>query len=358
MSSYLINGNGKVFLTEGIKKVIREAKTYIKACNFLFQDKDIIQLLKEAAKRGVAIFIISNIRLQDYQEDSAGNNYGNDTTLPNLNDLKLLGCHVHLLKELHAKFIISDGEQGIIMSANFASNSINKNTETGVFVYEEELEDLEYVFEKLYLSSDITDIDRNEYRNILSKHVNYVKLDVTQHLKSGTKYTIRSTKADNNLYHSNVKTIYDSILEIIKGSKQYLYIVTWHFKAINELPGFLYEIKNAIKRGVKVVLYSNMYGSSPSLKTSIEEINKLKSLGCVVYGDDNNHSKCILSEKDGILFTANIDGKQGLLNGFEVGIKLTNEQRAIADNHIKDLVQASKDRKLNNKQKDKYGRNK
>ena len=204
MSSYLINGNGKVFLTEGIKKVIREAKTYIKACNFLFQDKDIIQLLKEAAKRGVAIFIISNIRLQDYQEDSAGNNYGNDTTLPNLNDLKLLGCHVHLLKELHAKFIISDGEQGIIMSANFASNSINKNTETGVFVYEEELEDLEYVFEKLYLSSDITDIDRNEYRNILSKHVNYVKLDVTQHLKSGTKYTIRSTKADNNLYHSNV----------------------------------------------------------------------------------------------------------------------------------------------------------
>ena len=109
---------------------------------------------------------------------------------------------------------------------------------------------------------------------------------------------------------------------------------------------------------MKVVLYSNMYGSSPSLKTSIEEINKLKSLGCVVYGDDNNHSKCILSEKDGILFTANIDGKQGLLNGFEVGIKLTNEQRAIANNHIKDLVQASKDRKLNNKQKDKYGRNK
>ena len=256
MSSYLINGNGKVFLTEGIKKVIREAKTYIKACNFLFQDKDIIQLLKEAAKRGVAIFIISNIRLQDYQEDSAGNNYVNDTTLPNLNDLKLLGCHVHLLKELHAKFIISDGEQGIIMSANFASNSINKNTETGVFVYEEELEDLEYVFEKLYLSSDITDIDRNEYRNILSKHVNYVKLDVTQHLKSGTKFTIRSIKADNNLYHSNVKTIYDSILEIIKGSKQYLYIVTWHFKALKELPGFLYEIENAIKKGVKVVLYS------------------------------------------------------------------------------------------------------
>ena len=146
MSSYLINGNGKVFLTEAIKKVIREAKAYLKACNFLFQDKDIIQLLKEAAKRGVAIFI----RLQDYQEDSAGNNYGNDTTLPNLNDLKLLGCHVHLLKELHAKFIISDGEQGIIMSANFASNSINKNTETGVFVYEEELEDLEYVFVHTY----------------------------------------------------------------------------------------------------------------------------------------------------------------------------------------------------------------
>ena len=171
-----------------------------------------------------------------------------------------------------------------------------------------------------------------------------MKLDVTQHLKSGTKFTIRSIKADNNLYHSNVKTIYDSILEIIKGSKQYLYIVTWHFKALKELPGFLYEIENAIKKGVKVVLYSNMYGNSPSLKASREEVHKLISLGCIAHGDDNNHSKCILSEKDGILFTANIDGKQGLLNGFEVGIKLTNEQRAIAINHIKELVKASNKR--------------
>ena len=83
----------------------------------------------------------------------------------------------------------------------------------------------------------------------------------------------------------------------------------------------------------------------------------MKSLGCLVYGDDNNHSKCILSEKDGILFTANIDGKQGLLNGFEVGIKLTNIQRTNAVNHINELIAASKNRTFNNRKKDnKYGR--
>lgn len=42
----------KCFLLKASKSHQR-SKTYIKACNFLFQDKDIIQLLKEAAKEAL-----------------------------------------------------------------------------------------------------------------------------------------------------------------------------------------------------------------------------------------------------------------------------------------------------------------
>jgi hypothetical protein len=53
----------------------------------------------------------------------------------------------------------------------------------------------------------------------------------------------------------------------------------------------------------------------------------LKKAGCLIYGDVYNHSKGISSENEGLIFTANIDGKHGLKNGFEVGCFLNEEQR-------------------------------
>ena len=127
MDSYLINGNNSMMLTHSIKELIKRSTKYIKACNFLFQDKEIIELLQQACDRGVAVFIISNIRLSEYSEDDEKKEESTNTTLPNLNALKEIGCHVHLLTELHAKFVICDGMQGILMSANFSANSLDKN---------------------------------------------------------------------------------------------------------------------------------------------------------------------------------------------------------------------------------------
>ena len=68
----------------------------------------------------------------------------------------------------------------------------------------------------------------------------------------------------------------------------------------------------------------------------------LKRMGCRNFGDDNNHSKCVISENDGILFTANIDGKNGMLNGFEAGCRLSREQISLAFQHINKLIENSK----------------
>lgn len=345
MNSYLINGNNSMVLTNSIKDLIRGAKRYIKACNFLFQDNEVIELLREASARGVAIFIISNIRLSDYNENEKPKKEPTNTTVPNLNNLKEIGCHVHLLSELHAKFIIKDGEQGILMSANFAANSLEKNTEAGIPILGPELSDMEYIFEMLYLSSDVSDIDKTKEKNVFLRKTRRLVIDRDNHLNSNMRFTINSEHKDNNLYNCHVHSIYNSILSIINKANKYVCIVTWHFKELDLLPEFKEAINKAIKRGVDIKLYSNYYGESDSLSSSRKAIDILKHMGCKNFGDNNNHSKCVISENAGIIFTANIDGKNGMLYGFEVGCMLNREQIGLAYDHINSLIEISKTKK-------------
>ena len=85
-------------------------------------------------------------------------------------------------------------------------------------------------------------------------------------------------------------------------------------------------LRYATERGVKVRLYSNYIQDNNSLSESLRCIASLEQLGCEHMGDGQNHSKCVLSEGEGIIFTANIDGKHGLKGGFEVGCVLEGER--------------------------------
>ena len=73
-------------------------------------------------------------------------------------------------------------------------------------------------------------------------------------------------------------------------------------------------------------LYSNTLQENFTQKESLRQIEFLESIGCKSRGDDNNHSKCVISESEGIVFTANIDGIHGMKTGFEVGCVLRGEE--------------------------------
>lgn len=104
-------------------------------------------------------------------------------------------------------------------------------------------------------------------------------------------------------------------------------------------------VRDARSRGVEVILYSNTMSDVPSLKSSKSAIRELKRLGCHSFGDDLNHSKCVLSESKGILFTANIDGVNGMKNGFEVGCVMNQEQRKEAEQHINNIINKNRNGK-------------
>lgn len=334
-NSFYANIGDNNILTREVLALIESSQNYIKTGNFLFQDPDVVKAINKASDRGVAVFVLSNIKDPTWENrrDSNKKNSGHvDMHLPNLKELRKHGVHCRGLNDLHAKFILSDGQDGILMSANYSPNSSRRNIETGVRLTENECRDLEYAFDILYANSDIQNLSGDSTSTQIVRTRSAISKDTfaDSHFMSDLKLTIaspyRDKKDNTNLIFCNVNSIYQSILSIINGSQKMLSIVTWHFNALDRLHELKNAIRKAIERGVQVRLYSNNQEQNYSLEQSLQAIKELESLGCKSYGDGVNHSKCVLSEKEGVIFTANIDGAHGLKTGFEVGCVLKDNR--------------------------------
>ena len=330
MSKFFYNDGMSFNLTDEIISVIEDATEYIKTGNFLFQDPTVNEALLDAMERGVAVFILSNIADPDRKRE--GDEEGHiDTHQSNLKNLQRHGAHCRGLDDLHAKFILRDGTDGLLMSANYSPNSVDRNIETGVRLEPEALKDLEYTFDVLYMNSDVQRLSGGSARRQILRTSSVVDSETFDECgkTSGLRLTIASQKYKNreetNLKDCRVYSIYESIIGIISRAQKCLDIVTWHFNALEKLPEFTSEIRQAKERGVSIRLYSNNIQQCDSLGNSLKGISELERLGCESYGDDCNHSKCVISESEGVIFTANVDGNHGLRNGFEVGCILQGE---------------------------------
>lgn len=341
-NTFYLNSENSSELTERIFSIINNAKEYIKTGNFFFKDSKLNNALINASNRGVAIFVLSNLTgCEDRGILNVDLKKENDPHLPNLHDLHALGIHVRCNTDLHAKFLLCDGTQGLIMSANYTSNSLYGNPENGLDITGNELVDMECLFDILYLHPDvILSEDGGKYRYL--KERNPISNKDIERIGSNNLLRITACGDDNiltNLRGCRVHSIYDSIISIIKNANEKLYIVSWSYTALRVLKEFHEELKNAIIRNVHVtILYSNEARESNVKKTE-EQISKL----CDDIGNKNNpkvrqfprnHSKCVISEKEGIMFTANIDGNRGLLKGFELGCNLSENQRLSAMSKI------------------------
>ena len=152
-----------------------------------------------------------------------------------------------------------------------------------------------------------------------------------------------SYKSGDHTYKHSINILNDSIIKIIDESESFVYIVAWVFKdKRGVLSKLKYAIDRAAKRGVKVALLYNDKGNAANKEIQQKYIYEMGRMGCDAYPVMNNHSKCVLSEKSGMLFTANIDGNNGLLEGFEVGCMLDEEQYQQAVKHVEELIKIAK----------------
>ncbi len=349
MGNYYYNDNSKQYLTEQILYTIRYAVRYIKISSFLMQDKEIVDELCKASESGrAAVFVISNRNQKEGEEYKATTNAntkaqeGINNHQRFLQDLYYSGVHVRLLDNLHAKFIIADGKNGLLMSANISPNSLSGNVESGVTLGVEEISDLEIVFDTMFNYADIVQFISGQNHDVVKFSNRKMPNSSFSNLKSNIRLTVRS-KSDTNLSECNETSLYKTIIDIINEAKSFVYIVSWEFKdRLGKLQTFYNAINRAIKRGVKITLFYNSKGPEHNIRVQEEFIVKMGSIGCDAYFDQSNHSKCILSENRGFLFTANIDGNAGLLEGFEVGCIMDENQHKQAIEHVEQLINKAK----------------
>lgn len=347
MGNYYINDANRRELTDRILEMIRTAKSYIKLSSFIMEDYQVVSELRKVAASGkVAVFVISNRNNKEGEEFKATSPKksveGIHTHQMFLQSLFYSGAHVRLLDNLHAKFILADGKEALLMSANIAANSLTKNVETGITLAGDDQKDLELIFDTMYNYADIVQFIKSDNSDVVKKSVKKLPNEMFNSLNGHIKLTAIS-KFDTNLSECHQTTIYDAIIRIIDEAQSFVYIVTWVFKdKRNALFKLQEAIDKAIKRGVKVTLFSNNNMSAFNKSLQEQCIYLMGSKGCEAYSNNNNHSKCVLSEKEGLLFTSNIDGNNGLLEGFEVGCMMDKEQHQRALNHVKELITKAK----------------
>lgn len=336
VSYYPFENTASVFLTqennstlkEEILKLIRESNEVLKICSFIITDREIFEaILNKAQNSNTTIFILTqldpskltnSISLLDFLTEEEIKDNPSQNHLKYIKSLYDNGVHVRASVSAHAKFIIADRHIGFITSANLTTPSLTFNTESGVYLDDITSKQLDMLFDVIFQKGTL-------YRQFISSSKKNKMLVVQSEVRIQKEILPDSSLSNLRFtYENETNNLYDEIIDIVNGANEYLYISTYSIVGLSTIAEFTQAIMEANSRGINIYLFcrgmnyrhDHLIGSA-----------YLDSLGCEIYADMFNHSKGIINEKKGLIFTANIDGNHGLRNGFEVGYLLNETQR-------------------------------
>lgn len=333
---------GNIALKNEILKIISEANSVLKICSFIITDKEIFNaILNKAKETQVAIFILTqldstklenSLSLADFITEEEIKENPARTHLKYIKQLYDNGIHVRASLSAHSKFIVADRTIGFITSANFTTPSLTFNTESGVYLDEKSSEELDKLFDVIFLQG-------STYKQFLGTKKKGKMLVVQS--ETNIDYNLLPKSDVSNLRYTceNLSNnLLAEITSIINQANEYLYLSTYSIVGLNSIADLFSSIKNAIERGVSVSVFCRGMNYR---NDHLEGVSKLSEIGCTVYADLFNHSKGVINEKTGMIFTANIDGNHGLNNGFEVGSILNELQRKEFLDFHKKLIETS-----------------
>lgn len=326
--SIFLTQENNLALKNEILKIIQEATSVLKICSFIITDKQIFNaILNKAKETQVAIFILTqldstklenSLSLVDFiTEEEIKENLGN-THLKYIKQLYDHGIHVRASLSAHSKFIVTDRKSGFITSANFTTPSLTFNTESAVYMDEKSSVELDKLFDIIFLQG-------TTYKQFISTNKKSKMLVVQSETIIDSDLLPKSH--DSNLrytcenYSNNLLT---EIITIINQANKFIYLSTFSIVGLNSLHELIRSIEGAIQRGVSVSIFCRGMNYR---NDHLQGVSRLFALGCKIFADIFNHSKGVINESHGMIFTANIDGNHGLTNGFEVGYLLNEIQR-------------------------------
>jgi len=311
-------------LKKYIIKKIQEAKHSVKLCSFILTDEEIVvELCKAISQRHIAVFVLTQLDDSKFTTSYLSEEEVEQIKKSSENIHRALikqvyesGGHIRAAENLHAKFLIIDRQEVLITSANITTPSLNLNTELGyVSSIAEDVKEYDKLFDLVYQHG-------TQYEKFIrtGKGSQFI-------IKSNTSINPEWFPKDDSsslkyTFEKESNSLYEQIISIINNSHRKVVIFTYSIVELNAIPKFMDAIKDALVREVEIKIFCRgMNYRTDHLKAT--EI--LHNLGCEVFGDLHNHAKGIINEGEGFIFTANIDGKHGLINGFEIGCKLNAE---------------------------------
>lgn len=338
---YLTQENNVVLKNE-ILRIINEATSVLKICSFIITDNEIFNaILNKAKETQVAIFILTqldstklenSLSLADFITEEEIKENPARIHLKYIKQLYDNGIHVRASLSAHSKFIVADRKLGFITSANFTTPSLTFNTESGVYLDENSSKELDKLFDVIFIQG-------TAYKKFLGTKKKGKMLVVQSETNINIDLLPKSTNSNLRYTCETLSNnLLNEIIQIINQANQYLYLSTYSIVGLNSLEELVQSIKNAIKRGVSVSIFCRGMNYR---NDHLEGVSQLCKIGCKVYADVFNHSKGVINEKIGIIFTANIDGNHGLNNGFEVGYILNETQRLEFLDFHKKLIETS-----------------
>lgn len=322
-------------LLKSILTMISNASNYIKICSFIIDNKEVVEALKKQLKEGkISVFILTAVDDKKIKSDMLDEDESAELSKSRhfefIDELVKAGAHVRASGNAHAKFVVKDGSEALLMSANLTEPSLNNNDkgkhpndESGIILGElAEIKSLERIFDSIFLYG-------TEFRRFI-----YFK-DNTQ-LISKNENEIRKSdfpEANSNLlwsYEQQHHLIYEGLVSIIDSATETIRLSTYSIVELNNLPELTNSVKSFLteKKG-RIQIFCRAMNHRPD---HLAACKHLKELGVEIYGDMYNHSKGIsVDDKEGIIFTANIDGKHGLKSGFEVGYRIENSNKTYSN---------------------------
>lgn len=340
MNSIFYNNNAERNLTDEVIRQIRTAKMWVKACNLLFDDPDILRELLDALDRGVAIFILTNLEGvsgEVYTKNLTGKKHHAKQSIQNLfhsqaiKRLYQAGAHISGLDGLHAKFLLSDAGTGLITSLNFTPNSVGKISELGVMLDGKEFDEAEEIFDHLFLRPDrfrFASYDTHFSYERPSETIDSGRLSRLSKIKMTLAPTGRGR--GEALAECDIHDLRDEIFDIINStsSGEDLFIATYSLGPQTVGPSgekLSDALINAKKRGVHLSIV---------MREEKRQIVK----GVFIHYHKDNHAKIVMNSRRGILFTGNLT-TESFENGFDIGVTLTPEQISVARNFIEKLIE-------------------
>ncbi len=310
-------------IKEEIINTISSAEKNIKICSFILEDDEVIKLIEDVLiNNKVPVFILTCHRdsqvYTDFLNEDDMPSESTNKHLKAIGRLLVLGAHIRASDGCHAKFILQDSKKAIIMSANLNHRSLNVNGESGVITDDDKIVDqLEHIYETIYLYGSEYNYSIPDNELFVEKTDTAIMNDYFPDVKkTNLKWT----------YGNDQHWLYYELIDIIQKASLTLYISTYSIVALENLEELMKALKDFTDNGGELILFCRAQNQRLEQLICCNEINKL---GGKIYGDIYNHSKGIVNDlNDGMIFTANIDGKNGLKNGFEVGLKFSEQQES------------------------------